>query len=102
MPRKQFDSYRINITHGTWADANISCYKNGVYQGTIYFVSGAVNEPTINSNGSLSLYYSFDKFESIYTVCREERPVYIEIWGASDKYCRVTTDSEPVGEEEGN
>ena len=102
MPRKQFDSYRVNVTHGLWTDAQILCYKGGVYQGNINFMPDNVNEPTINANGTLSLYYPTESFESVYTMCREESPVYIEIWGSSDKYCRVTTDTEPVGEEEGN
>lgn len=102
MPRKQFDSYRVNVTHGVWSDAQILCYKNGAYQGNINFQTGTVNEPTENSNGTLSLYYPTSAFEGIYTMCREENPVFIEVWGSSNKYCRVTTDPEPVGEEEGN
>ncbi|QIE58862.1 hypothetical protein G5B37_04585 [Rasiella rasia] len=102
MPKKEFNSYKVHLTHGVWSEAQILCYKNNVYQGIITFMSGTINEPTINANGTLSLYYPYNKFEDIYTLCREESPVYIEVWGTTDKYCRVTTAAEPVGEEEGN
>jgi len=102
MPRKEFNTYRVNISHGTWAEGDIICYKDNVFQGAIYFMKDNVKEPTINSNGTLSLYYAAEKFDSILNVCREESPVFIEVWGSSNKYCRLTTDKEPVGEEEGN
>ena len=102
MPKKEFNTYRVNIVHGLWSDAAISCYKDATYLGTIYFMKNNVKEPTINSNGAFLLYYPSDKFDSILDLCREESPVYIEIWGSTNKYCMVTTNKEPVGEEEGN
>ena len=102
MPKTQFDSYKINITHGTWATAQISCYMNNTYKGTITFMNGTINEPVVNGNGTMLLYYPSEYFDSIYAVCKEESPVYLEIWGSSDKYCRLTTNAEAVGEEEGN
>lgn len=102
MPRKEFNKYRLNITQGLWSEGEILCYKDSVYQGAIYFLKDSEKEPVINSNGTLSLFYPIEKFDLILTACREESPIYLEIWGGADKYCRVTTDKEPVGEEEGN
>lgn len=55
--------------------------------------------PQNNVNGDFYfLYYPYDTFASMMEMLREEKPVYVHAWNASNVY--IGTHAEPVGEEE--
>jgi hypothetical protein len=55
--------------------------------------------PREGLNGVIYTAHPFEWFDKVIDLLRNEKPVYFT-WDASAKMARITTDEEPVGEEE--
>ncbi len=55
--------------------------------------------PREDMSGIIYLAYKFEWLDNIIDILRNEKPIYLT-WDASLKMARITTDEEPVGEEE--
>jgi hypothetical protein len=102
MSYKQVDKYQYFIADGLQQKAYIGCWKGSTFQGYIDFYEPEdLPSSGINSNGSYHLSYPIKRLESIVSMLREESPVYIYVYTFGGEYrCRISTSTEPVGEEE--
>lgn len=55
--------------------------------------------PREDLKGVIYIAYKFDWYQNVIDMLRNEKPVYL-IWDSTTRMARITTDEEPVGEEE--
>jgi hypothetical protein len=84
------------------AVAGIYLYQGGVYRGYAYFYPDGtpLSPPVIDAgNGRVFVHFNLSQFEGVLQILREEKPVYLYEFGATN--AGLMTGSEPTGEEEG-
>ncbi len=103
-----FDSYQIFYYGGAAPSfaAVIQCYQGDVFVGRMGFVpSGAPIPPntTIAPVGTQvpSIHYAFSSFENAFEILRHTRPLYLFLDTGSGVGMLATSQTEPVGAEEG-
>ena len=85
--------------------ARINCYMNNVLQAWIFFQEKNIERPQINQDNIFQMYFPYGDFDTVVSILRNERPIFLSIWGdfrkPKDMYCEISTNPEPAGEEEG-
>ncbi|MGD9703191.1 MAG: hypothetical protein AB7Q42_10645 [Acidimicrobiia bacterium] len=90
-----------NLNPGV-AVAGIYLYQGGTYRGYAYFFPDGtpLAPPVINAGtGQVFVHYNLSQFDSIVQMLREEKPIYLYEFGATN--AGLMSGSEPTGEEEG-
>jgi hypothetical protein len=99
----EFNFYKIycySAPQYDW-DVRIDLFMNATAAGTLFFMKTGQSIPlNTNSGGIPKLYYSVSQFPAIMSVLREEKPLFITL-NAANGIGTVSTDKEPVGEQEG-
>ena len=98
---KDFDQFKMQYVSGSQHQAYISCWKQGVYVGTIVFVKDDTLVPPnrVGEQGNILLYYPLGRFNDVITILRYEKPLYL--WLNPDNlFGNVGTTIEPIGEQE--
>lgn len=100
MRSTEFDTYIIYHEHQPDSNvmAVITCFLENITVGYIEFVKGNVPDPEILPNGTMRLFFPYERYSNIINTIRYEKPLFISIYG---KKCVVSTVKEPVGEQEG-
>ena len=100
----QFDQYRIYYMTGGADVPLIDCFNGTAFVGKLVFhLPGAALPPNIvTSSGVIYLRYSIGQFGDVIGILRQEKPLFIRLSTPSGVGYLGTTDSEPVGEEEGS
>ncbi|MEV6305324.1 hypothetical protein AB0M02_38330 [Actinoplanes sp. NPDC051861] len=82
------------------AVAGIYLYEQGSYRGYAYFYpDGTPLSPPVINPGFVALHYNLSQFAAVSQMLREEKPVYLFEYGATN--AGLATGTEPTGEEEG-
>ena len=99
----QFNFYRVyyySAPQYNW-DARIDLYVDATPVGKLLFMKAGQTIPANSSPGGiLQLCYSIAHFPAIMSILREEKPLYVSL-NTANGIGMVSTNSEPVGEEEG-
>jgi len=101
MKSSEFDTYIVYHEQEPGSDvmAVITCFLEDRTVGYIEFLKGNVPEPELLPNGTMRLFFPYERYPNIINTIRYEKPLFISIYG---KKCVVSTIKEPVGEQEGH
>lgn len=101
MSSTEFDNYIIyhHQENGNAEKAVITCFMGDRTVGFIKFVDGTTPDAELLPNGSLQLYFAFNRLNEIINTIRYEKPLYLSIYGTKGV---LSTVHEPVGEQEGS
>jgi len=86
---KPFDSYIISYVSGYPHDCVVNCFNGDTYAGRMIF------------NEAPSLHYYSRHYENIVTILRYEKPLMLFYMPTSKTGGIITSEREPVGEQEG-
>jgi len=99
---RPIESYRIyfHTTPNYKWDAFVDLYSGSKWIGRLKFMKEGQPIPENKEMGSAYvLHYPVKHFDSIVTILREEKPVYINL-NTANGIGTIATSAEPVGEEE--
>jgi hypothetical protein len=110
MATYNIDSYSVRLSSSRpttelnpgIAVAGIYLYEGGTYRGYAYFYpDGTPLAPAVIDavNGAVYVHFNLSQFSSVLQMLREEKPVYLYEFGATN--AGLMTGGEPTGEEEG-
>lgn len=100
---KPFDSYIISYVTGYPYDCVVTCFNGSEIAGRIIFYKQNLDLPAneLTSGTQPSLHYHTTHFENIINIFRYEKPLMLFYIPASKTGGIITSEREPVGEQEG-
>ena len=99
---KPFDSYIISYVTGYPHDCVVTCFNGDAYAGRLIFYKPNVElPPNVMFNDAPSLHYHTTHFDNIITLMRYEKPLMLFFVPTSKTGGVITSEREPVGEQEG-
>lgn len=95
-----FDTYQVTYrSHPRMAD--ISCWQGARLVGNMRFEDVTPPRNSVGANNMINLFFGLSQFHDVYTIVREEKPLYIWLDTTTNWGSVSTRPYEPVGEDEG-
>lgn len=99
---KPFDSYIISYVSGYPHDCVITCFNGDAYAGRmIFYKENSDLPPNVMFNDAPSLHYHSRHYDAIVNILRYEKPLMLFFIPTSKTGGIITSEREPVGEQEG-
>lgn len=99
---KPFDSYIISYVSGYPHDCVVTCFQADAYAGRLIFYKDGGDVPAnVIFNDAPSLHFNTRHFDNIMAMLRYEKPLMLFYMPSSKTGGIITSEREPVGEQEG-
>lgn len=97
---KAFNAYKIWYYAKSPMDAQIQCYFNAQYVGSLVFHREIIPDNSLDDDGHIRLHFSFEEFDRVLDLLRNEKPLFLWLNPPNLIGGIATDDLEPVGEGE--